>query len=206
MQASTIMHELGHNLGLQHGGNEADNYKPNYWSIMNYLYQVYGLDANPAGMTAYQRWRMQNGDGTPANYCNLTNSPCGAPAQFIMNYSDGSGADLDENNLLETQNIGRGGSASAYADWNMNGVLTGTSLSIDLNQDTSYPGKKILKDYNDWGHLTLAFNRNANTNSGASQVANRLKPVIDPVRDDRQPTAQESSPPAAFFQALRHVH
>ena len=34
--ATTIMHELGHNLNLSHGGFEETNYKPNYVSIMNY--------------------------------------------------------------------------------------------------------------------------------------------------------------------------
>ena len=39
-QAGTFMHELGHNLGLRHGGGDDINYKPNYLSIMNYLFQV----------------------------------------------------------------------------------------------------------------------------------------------------------------------
>ena len=42
----TIAHELGHNLGLHHGGFEACNSKPNYNSLMNYRYQFYGLDAS----------------------------------------------------------------------------------------------------------------------------------------------------------------
>jgi hypothetical protein len=42
---NTIAHELGHNLGLDHGGNEACNDKPNYNSIMNYRYQFAGVDA-----------------------------------------------------------------------------------------------------------------------------------------------------------------
>jgi hypothetical protein len=39
-QAGTFMHEFGHNLGLRHGGGDDDNCKPNYHSIMNYLWQV----------------------------------------------------------------------------------------------------------------------------------------------------------------------
>jgi hypothetical protein len=38
-QAGTLMHELGHNLKLQHGGNVAENCKPNYWSVMSYSRQ-----------------------------------------------------------------------------------------------------------------------------------------------------------------------
>ena len=46
----TFMHELGHTLGLDHGGIDGDSlakdgtqYKPNYLSIMNYLFQFTGL-------------------------------------------------------------------------------------------------------------------------------------------------------------------
>jgi len=42
-QSSTLMHELGHNLGLEHGGNNEDNYKPNYLTVMNYAMQINGL-------------------------------------------------------------------------------------------------------------------------------------------------------------------
>ena len=39
MEAGLFLHELGHNLELQHGGNQGDNWKPNYVSVMNYLFQ-----------------------------------------------------------------------------------------------------------------------------------------------------------------------
>jgi uncharacterized delta-60 repeat protein len=42
-QAGTFMHELGHNLGLHHGGGDEINQKPNYLSVMNYSFQFSGL-------------------------------------------------------------------------------------------------------------------------------------------------------------------
>lgn len=36
----TIMHELGHTLGLRHGGGDNTNYKPNYFSVMNYVHAL----------------------------------------------------------------------------------------------------------------------------------------------------------------------
>ena len=38
-QEGTLLHELGHPLGLKHGGNEAKNCKPNYLSVMSYTRQ-----------------------------------------------------------------------------------------------------------------------------------------------------------------------
>ena len=47
-QAGTIMHELGHSIGLGHGGADGVNYKPNYISNENYRFQ-FGI---PFGSTA----------------------------------------------------------------------------------------------------------------------------------------------------------
>jgi hypothetical protein len=44
MQASTLLHELGHNFWRRHGGDSGQpNCKPNYQSAMNYLFQLRGL-------------------------------------------------------------------------------------------------------------------------------------------------------------------
>ncbi len=44
MQASTMMHELGHGFERRHGGDALEpNCKPLYLSVMNYLYQLRGL-------------------------------------------------------------------------------------------------------------------------------------------------------------------
>ena len=46
LEAVNFMHELGHVLGLHHGGNEDLLYKPNYLSVMNYLYSNDGLETD----------------------------------------------------------------------------------------------------------------------------------------------------------------
>jgi hypothetical protein len=56
VQAGTLMHEIGHTLGLTHGGaySQSDTYamsfeancKPNYQSVMNYMFQIDLLGAN----------------------------------------------------------------------------------------------------------------------------------------------------------------
>jgi hypothetical protein len=48
-QSGAFMHELGHNIGLGHGGNSGTNFKPNYPSIMNYA-NTYTVDIDFDGM------------------------------------------------------------------------------------------------------------------------------------------------------------
>jgi uncharacterized repeat protein (TIGR01451 family) len=48
-QSGSIMHELGHALGLGHGGNDPTNLKPNYLSVMNYAFDPGGIPVDGAG-------------------------------------------------------------------------------------------------------------------------------------------------------------
>ena len=50
----TFVHELGHNLGLFHGGSEFRKPKPNHLSIMNYLFQTTGILRNGQRVFDYQ--------------------------------------------------------------------------------------------------------------------------------------------------------
>lgn len=54
-QTGTFMHELGHAIGLSHGGEDSINNKPNYPSIMNYLFQMVGVLRNEERVWDYSR-------------------------------------------------------------------------------------------------------------------------------------------------------
>src|SRR3954464_790339 len=49
------MHELGHTLGLGHGGGDGVNCKPNYLSVMNYLFQFPYGNEDPNRPLDYSR-------------------------------------------------------------------------------------------------------------------------------------------------------
>lgn len=74
-ESGTFMHELGHNLGLAHGGSRTNNYnwKPNYPSVMNYMWQFGGVPK----------------DGHEAS----------------LDYSDGTLSALNENSLVESRGL-----------------------------------------------------------------------------------------------------
>jgi uncharacterized repeat protein (TIGR01451 family) len=64
-QAGTLMHELGHTLGLGHGGGDGLNHKPNYLSLMNYAFQMCAVPSIPgvvAGACDYSRLALDTLD------------------------------------------------------------------------------------------------------------------------------------------------
>lgn len=132
--AQTIAHELGHNLGLRHGGNGECNYKPNYNSIMNYMYQFAGIDIN-----------------------------CDAAGDGAMDFSHGDRISLNENNLNEHLGAcGYLGSETVAIDWNYSGTIE-TSVIYDINsqsgtinQNASCGGVlSSLHDFDDWSNIAL---------------------------------------------------
>jgi hypothetical protein len=54
-QSGTFVHELGHTLGLGHGGGDGVNYKPNYLSVMSYTFQNVGLTNTAGSRIDYSR-------------------------------------------------------------------------------------------------------------------------------------------------------
>jgi cysteine-rich repeat protein len=83
-RAGTYAHELGHNLGLGHGGFENCNDKPNYVSIMNYRHT--GLDVDCDGLSdgffAFSSGTMLSID---ENAINEADGLCGEPFDFNNN-------------------------------------------------------------------------------------------------------------------------
>jgi len=136
--SNTIMHELGHNLFLQHGGNASCNWKPNYNSVMNYRFQFPGVDTS----------------------CNAVGT---SGESNTLDYSRGTRISLNENALNENQ-----GTCGATAiNWNfINGLES--SVSYDLNRMNSNPTVSTgvdnnacggtlttLTDYNDWANIVF---------------------------------------------------
>jgi hypothetical protein len=55
MEAGAFMHELGHTLGLDHGGGDVVNCKPNYVSAMNYSYVLVPTETSAVRLLDYSR-------------------------------------------------------------------------------------------------------------------------------------------------------
>jgi hypothetical protein len=146
-QSATMMHELGHNLGLDHGGNEARNNKPNYISVMNYLYGAFG---NPAiGNNEGDRYAMSAcGIG---NETTLVNGP--ETTTFRLDYSNGTSGALVETAVDESQGLRRPGSIGV--DFNCDHTVAPSTY--DLDRDGAIDA--TLTDHDDWSALELRFTR-----------------------------------------------
>jgi Lamin Tail Domain len=196
-QATVLMHELGHNLGLRHGGFEDRNYKPNYYSVMNYLYNLKGLARNAKGAGPMQRWFAMRGTKSIALQ-DFVNSPLSE--DYYIDYSNGSSSVLDGRALVESDLIGRGADAGIYADWNNNGVMdvgaygVATALTSMPNEQDA-EGAKPMQDHNDWANLHLPFGRNVVGTSTILSVPSQSKRVgtgrLDPLINDTQTAVQE---------------
>ena len=134
-QAGTFVHELGHNLGLMHGGPDHMTYKPNYLSVMNYAYQTDGIPITVPGRGLF----------------------------YLFDYSSFASPNLNETDLNENGGLGqrlnykgtrygvrwwttysgRVGKetfdATLSVDWNYDGRLqSGVRFNLNLGFDEKY--------------------------------------------------------------------
>ena len=141
-QAGTFFHELGHLLGLRHGGGDFVGCKPNYLSVMNYTRQL------PGAPIPISTWKAN-----------------------ALDFSRSKRPDLNKNDLNEQSGVGGAvGDATAFGPGL--GVVRSTTGPIDWNRDTatavthhSIPllnqigtmcagdGPTILEGHDDWANL-----------------------------------------------------
>ncbi len=169
-QASLIMHEFGHILGLSHGGwpdkypNYEPNFKPNYTSIMNYSYALGGVphnkNSNESEMisdrhlanvrrdkNANCRQLLDNKYGRGTSRRNIPGGLTEDWRTFNLDYSYGTHVSISENNYNEASVLGG-------QDFNCNGSVENTTTSFDLNYDNA---QSNMRDYNDWKNIYIYF-------------------------------------------------
>ncbi len=139
-QAGTFMHELGHNLGLRHGGDDHTNYEPNFLSIMNYSFQTRGLRINGQdGHFDYSRFALPDLDENDLDETVGLNGGAAIDDYGTRYYCSGGGDRIVDN-------------ANGQIDWNCNGNSTDTNVQTDINKDSN---QGTLGSYNDWANLVF---------------------------------------------------
>lgn len=101
-----FIHEFGHTLGLLHGGKDGLRDKPNYNSVMNYLYDNEGIDLN----------------------CIHRDTE----SVRLFTYSQGMRKPLNENFLIEPEGV----CDNIAVDWNKNGYFNETGISAQIHRES----------------------------------------------------------------------
>ena len=183
-QAGTFMHELGHNLGLRHGGVDNANCKPHHVSVMNYVYQFPNtvtdrpLNYSPfvlgvaAPLTAAARIpRERRSVSTRAVW---TSHSASGPL-YTGKIAFGPLAGVPPKPTIVT--------AGGPINWNKDADSVDTNVSRDLSGMTSSSGgcpasttREFLEGSNDWAILQL--NLRASTDF-ADGVSANFDPSVD---------------------------
>jgi hypothetical protein len=159
-QAGTFMHELGHNLGLQHGGQDGVNRKPNYLSVMNYAFQFTGVLGGGIDYSRFdgfdlpdlEEWELLEPTGfntSVSGRLTVTNCDGGLFGSDYWQTVKISGpvdfnCDNDTNDTSDHEDLNRDGSESAlrsYDDWRAlqfkGGAVGGEGLGVLLPEETT---------------------------------------------------------------------
>ena len=136
-EAIGFMHELGHNLGLDHGGGDAINHKPNYISIMNYLFNLTGL-LNSKGKP--RKLDYSRGTLPDLNERNLDELVgISDPEQHLTRWSSRTRRDVPfgSNRCINNYDLFHKFLTYPATDWNCDGAPTTAPVVADINGDGS---------------------------------------------------------------------
>lgn len=146
---NTIAHELGHNLGLDHGGFEACNGKPNYNSIMNYRYQFAGVDRTCTSVGSMNTADFSAGDRMALDE-NALDEPRGVCGSQPVDWNDDgnleTGLALDVNADYGASCGGAKTELEDFADWDnvtFAGVLDKHGLLKSVQRETGCAGAPV---------------------------------------------------------------
>jgi uncharacterized repeat protein (TIGR01451 family) len=178
----TIMHELGHTLGLRHGGTDDVNCKPNYVSVMNYDRQ-FGITRVLGGaILDYSPPRLALGSGLRAA------APLAALNEAALNEAQPVDPSDGVNQYLFSTGVNTvvPRTANAAPDWTNTGVPFLPSVSANINQGRSprcdnTMSNEVLAGAFDW--TAIQFSVRAVGGGGDQPVPlDEPEPTIDELR------------------------
>ncbi|NAS22852.1 DUF11 domain-containing protein [Herbidospora sp. NEAU-GS84] len=174
-EAGTLMHELGHTLGLAHGGRRDNgtldevNCKPNYQSVMNYIWQFPRYDSGRP--LSYSRL---TGSTLVENQLDETRNPgiSGLVRDVFFTTPDPRG-DVDRNGVLDDMVWNRA-NPQFKIDWNMDGDTNDNPVTMNVNRFPWLGGDcgfakvdETMVGHTDWDRLVYDFTSSPRFSDGA---------------------------------------
>jgi hypothetical protein len=140
-QSDTFMHELGHTLGLHHGGADDINCKPNYLSVMNYA----------------QHWQKNNASQFPLDY---SQEELQTLNEASLNETAGISGPAGRKVVYGVGGKEHTADTNGPVDWNGDGPYNSGTVAADINWIASACGTpmvaepgQILRGHDDWHNL-----------------------------------------------------
>jgi len=176
-QAGTFMHELGHTMALGHGGIDDENCKSNYFSVMNYFFQI----PDPNDSTNF-----------PLDYSSvplLTLDEDG-------NLDEGLGvpSSVDRKVFYGVPDL-RAATTNNPINWNNNffffiPIIDPIPVSANINSVTEFPGCSgsvpplndpftELIGFDDWSNLIFDFTQSSFFNDGVHPSQTQINEITD---------------------------
>ena len=168
----TFLHELGHNLGLNHGGDSSVNCKPNYQSVMNYNFQA-GIPSS-TGKLIYDYSREK------------------LPALIKPQLDENLGIQDGDLNTTwsDLEHIQHSDSGNKPLDWNGNEQIDNSKVGVNINDfpdhgcfeflgfgDDDNIFRGLIRGFNDWENLKIVFTEDseyANENGHGFELGNEV--------------------------------
>jgi uncharacterized repeat protein (TIGR01451 family) len=155
MQGTGFMHELGHTLGLRHGGGDNIHCKPNYFSIMSYTHQLAGVpptfsfnyssEVLPPLDESNLNEAVTLGDGGDQTIFKAGGFDIGPNANTAGNVP----IDWDQDGIL-------GESGAAVTNNNINNIVVSGGSVVN----------EVLNGFNDWANIRYNFRSSPNFDDG----------------------------------------
>ncbi|MHC4953260.1 MAG: DUF7948 domain-containing protein [Planctomycetota bacterium] len=183
-QAGTFMHELGHDLGLRHGGGDSVNFKPNYLSVMNHAFQMSGLIHEGSSMLL------------DFSCCKLPDLDENGQLDEAIGLDGGAViAGLGTKWFCAPDDPRTTANANGPIDWDCDGSIDTTLVQTDINADdlpAGFSAAPVLTGFNDWE--AIVFRGGAVGATGAT--APPPPPTTEPPPEVDEDVVATLGPPA----------
>lgn len=156
VENGTFMHELGHNLGLRHGGGDGHNCKPNYLSVMSYYYQTNAVYASRP--LDFSRRRLPDLDERAL----IEREGISGPSTWQAVAFQAPDGDL----------VVSEGDASEPIDFDQNADIDVGTVSVQVSSGDKCrqnQPRTVLESHDDWGALIYNFRMTRNYTKGWGQ-------------------------------------
>lgn len=174
-KAGTLMHELGHTLGLRHGGADDVGYKPNYLSVMNYLFQLNGLVISGVqGNFDYSEFKLDLRESDLNENRGLDGGA--ALAKYSTMFYCCDRCKNTPGQSVKTESV-----AASKVDWNCDAAWA-AQVASDINRDDS---RSRLDGVTDWDRIVLK--PSPQTGVAANTTGTRPSDELTPTAADEIP-------------------